>query len=127
MKKPRIPIPKEHAEQAALMKWIDAQVNVHDGFDMAFAIPNGGARNAVTGAMLKAEGVKAGVPDVMIAAPKFGYHGLYIEMKRRNGGAGASEPQQEWIEKLRNHGYRVEVCNGCDAAIKVIKDYFRIS
>ncbi len=51
------------------------------------AIPNGGARgndsqtNKIRGAMLKAEGVKKGVPDIFLPVPLNGYHGLYIEMK----------------------------------------------
>ena len=33
--------------------------------------------------MLKRQGVKAGVPDIMLPAARAGYHGLYIELKGR--------------------------------------------
>ena len=51
-----------------------------------FAIPNGGARNVVTAAKLKAEGVLAGVPDLCVPMARCGFHGLYIELK--NGKKG---------------------------------------
>lgn len=37
---------------------------------LLFAIPDGGRRDAVTGAHLKAEGVRAGVPDMFLAVPR---------------------------------------------------------
>src|SRR5690606_12582346 len=42
--------------------------------DLLFAIPNGGARNPVTGATLKAEGVRRGVPDLFLAVPRINRH-----------------------------------------------------
>src|SRR5690349_23481389 len=48
--------------------------------------------------MLVAEGLKKGVPDICLAAPKGVYHGLYIEMKVRPN--KASEEQLKWHRKL---------------------------
>ena len=42
------------------------------------AIPNGGTRDKITAGMLKAEGVKSGIPDVFWPVPRGKYHGLYI-------------------------------------------------
>lgn len=44
-------------------------------------IPNGGARSKATAGRLKAEGVKAGIPDICLPVPKNGYGALYIELK----------------------------------------------
>ncbi len=44
-------------------------------------MPNGGKRDKATAAVLKRQGVKAGVPDIMLPAARAGYHGLYIELK----------------------------------------------
>src|SRR5262245_64718583 len=49
---------------------------------LCFAIPNGGARDVITAGRLKAEGVRAGVPDVCLPVARAGYHGLFLEVKR---------------------------------------------
>lgn len=98
----------EHAEQIALCRWMDMQRIRY------FAIPNGGARDVVTGARLKAEGVKPGVPDLFIPSL-----GLFIELKRRSGGT-LSQEQREWMEYLRLINYRVAVCRGWDEAREAI-------
>ena len=69
-------------------------------------------------------GVRAGVPDVCLPVPRGKYHGLYIEMKRADG--GRLRPDQEgWLEALREQGYRAEVCHGFDAARLVITEYLK--
>ena len=73
---------------------------------------------------MKAQGVKAGVPDVCIPVPRCGYHGLYIELKRQRGGK-LSEEQKELIPKLRAQGYRVEICKGFHPAADLIEKYMR--
>ena len=89
---------------------------------LLWAIPNGGRRDAVTGARLKAEGVLAGIPDLFLSWPANGRHGLFIELKRQRGGK-LSKSQQTAISALRNAGYRVEVCRGWVEAKQAIVDY----
>ena len=88
------------------------------------AIPNGGKRDIRTAAMLKAEGVKPGVPDICLPVPRGGKHGMYIELKRRKGGT-VSEAQQAWIRALCGQGYACTVCHGWDAARDEIMGYLR--
>lgn len=75
----------EHRIQAALFKWSRLASSRYPGLRLMFAIPNGGARDAITGAMLKAEGVKPGVPDIFLPVPVNGFHGLFVEMKTLSG------------------------------------------
>ena len=76
---------------------------------MAFAIPNGGARNAITGAMLKREGVKKGVFDVFIGWARNGKHGLFLEFKKQKG--GTVTPEQEQFAEIMTKGWiRVPRC-----------------
>lgn len=89
---------------------------------LVFAIPNGGNRNAKEAAGLKREGVLAGVPDLMIAEPRGGFCGLFIEMKRKTGGRVSAE-QKELISKLRARGYRAEVARGVDEAWALFEEY----
>ena len=92
-----------------------------DLYETAFAIPNGGLRNVIVAKKLKAEGVKAGVPDVLIAYPVSIYHGLFIEFK-----AGKNKPTKEqldMIEKLRKRGYHCAVCYNIDHAMDLVDRY----
>ncbi len=110
----------EHAEQCALLKWWRLQYPAKSR--LLFAIPNGGARNAITGAMLKAEGVLAGVPDLFLAVPAGGRHGLFIELKRRQGGK-VSQAQKDMLEALQGAGYMTAICRGWLEAKAVIQSY----
>jgi hypothetical protein len=86
-----------------------------------FAIANGSLRNIITGARLKAEGVKAGVPDIFLPVMTARAPGLFLELKRP-GGIVAKE-QIWWLRELEKQGYRTEVCYGWQEAVKVIEDY----
>lgn len=114
----KTPTPTEHEEQAALITWFRMR---HAGMLM-YAIPNGGARSSITGALLRDEGVLAGVPDIFLACPSGGKHGLYIEMKRQKGGR-LSAPQKAVMQALRMQGYEVAVCHGWQAARDCIEQY----
>lgn len=48
---------------------------------LLFAVPNGGARNAKEAAIMKGEGVTAGVADLILLYPSGGFHSLCIEFK----------------------------------------------
>lgn len=122
-KKAAIECPTEHSEQCALVKWWALECK-RFGIpeNLLFAIPNGGARSAVTGATLKAEGVRAGIPDLFLAVSSAGENGLFIEMKRRRGGI-VSERQKEMKSHLEKFGYSVAVCRGFDEARKAILEY----
>ena len=114
--------PTEHAEQVALFHWARLMSNRWPLLQTMFAVPNGGARHIAVARKLKAEGVSAGVPDIFLPVPTDKYHGLFIEMKRTKGGR-VSIDQKWWIDNLRINGYRVEVCEGCAEATKVITEY----
>lgn len=113
----------EHKEQATLIEWWRY---AHKLFgipeQLLFAIPNGGARSATTGALLKAEGVRAGVPDLFLAVPRGSCHGLFIEMKKIKGGV-VSAAQEAMCAELRSQGYAVEICHGWQEAVTTITSY----
>lgn len=113
----------EHQQQSHLVKWASLQSKAIPELDMLFAIPNGGARTAVTGAMLKREGVRPGIPDLMLAYPNHESAGLFIEMKTKGG--KIAPHQDKWLEKLTAHGYRVEVCWSFEEAKDVIMEYLQ--
>ncbi len=113
----------EHIEQVALFRWAAYQSHSYAMPELAlmFAIPNGGLRSKATAARLKAEGVKAGVPDICLPVANGKYHGLFIEMKA--GRNKPTTPQVQWHMRLSQQGYRVAVCYGWEAARDVIEEY----
>jgi hypothetical protein len=152
----------EHGHQRALFAW--ANIASRFGFEAAWddrsyreanyardkygtsnavpelkrmhAIANGGKRDKITAAMLKAEGVKKGVPDVFLPVPLWNAkHGAgtrtlcghYIELKRpkaKGQAAGStSDEQDDWIGWLRGMGYAVSVCFDWRSAAKEVQTY----
>lgn len=147
----------EHAHQRALFAW--ANMAALYGFDYAnndlaydartreslslwamqypdlkrlFAIHNQGHGDQIRGARAKAEGVKAGVPDIMLPLPRFenggAWHaGLFIELKRPKDGkkakGRASETQNDWIPYLCEAGYIAKVAIGWREAADIIQAY----
>ena len=88
---------------------------------LLFAVPNGGARSAVTGAILKAEGVLAGVADLLLLVPSRQYHGLCIEMKTAKG--RQSTTQKQWERAVTMQGYKYIVCRSFTDFVKQINEY----
>lgn len=106
-------------------------VNPVEKLTRLFAIHNQGHGDAVRGARAKAEGVKAGVPDIMLPVQMYlnglGITGgLFIELKRpkqvkRQG--IASDKQHEWLAYLNDEGYIAVVCYGWEHAAQTIQHY----
>lgn len=111
----------ESEEQRALFKWRDTQLHKYPVLRLMFAIPNGGNRDAITGAMMKAEGTTAGIPDIFLAAIRGGCGGMFIEMK-----SGKNKPtalQQKWLDDLEAEGYITKCCHGWQEAVEEIIFY----
>ena len=114
--------PPEHDEQVLVIQWAACHLRKYPDLDMLYAVPNGGLRGKVVARKLKAEGVKAGVPDLVLAAPMGGYHGLYLEMKRRKGSKVQAD-QKDWLTRLQEAGYCCCVCKGFASAKETLIAY----
>lgn len=117
------PIASEGQEQAALFEWARFNARMMPELELLFHVPNGGMRDKITAARLKAEGVKSGVPDVCLPVARSCWHGLWIELKV--GDNKPSDNQKLWIGKLSEQGYRTVVCYGWVQAAAVITDYLK--
>lgn len=119
--KPRVG-PSEHQEQVAVIQWWDVACH---GYGLPvfslFAVPNGGARDAITGSRLKAEGVRRGALDLILAKPMDQFHGLFIEMKV--GINRLTDEQKEFTAYLLSVGYMASAHWSADSAITAIKEY----
>jgi hypothetical protein len=92
---------QEHGLQKRCVDWFRKQFKMI----LIFAVPNAAKRSWQLANMLRAEGMVSGIPDLIVAYPSKGFHGLYIEMKTVKG-----KPSDEQITVqayLRANGYQV--------------------
>lgn len=134
----------EHSHQTAIFQWVALYgVRRHPDMALLHAIPNGAKLRGIgtdegraEGGRMKAEGVRSGVPDVMLPVPVYNqpnaalilrYPGLYVELKKpgreREKDGGRSEQQVEWHAALVRQGYAVATAYGWQAAAQVLADY----
>lgn len=119
VKQRRRPHEEEHLIQVACVRWFRLQYpQLHLSL---FAVPNGGRRDEVTAGKLKAEGVVAGVADLLLLEPSMTHHGLAIEMKTRSG--RQRDTQKEWQHHIESRGYKYVICRSIDDFIMEVKKY----
>lgn len=115
----------EATEQERVINWTRAYVNKYPELYLLYHIPNGGSRNQLEAQNLKAQGVKAGVPDLCLPVARGNFHGLYIEMKY--GKNKTTDKQRYWLAELKEQGYETAVCYGAEEAMDKIADYLGIA
>jgi hypothetical protein len=119
-------IDREGQEQAALMT--ELRIRIPEVADLIFHVPNGGHRVKAVAAKLKAQGVKAGIPDLVLPMARGGFFGLYIEFKATPpNDAAISDSQHERIRKLNAQGYLAVVCRGHFDTMEQIRAYLRLA
>ena len=116
-------LPTEDEEQIWLFSWADLNLWRWPELELMHHIPNGGKRSKSEAARFKAMGVKRGVSDIFLPVARGGFHGLYIELKAKDGKVDAA--QKEWIEAVRQQGYCGAVCFGGGLAADLIQKYLR--
>ena len=121
----------ESAHQIALIRWADLQARTRPELGLLYSIANGGMRNIITAARLKAEGVRAGVPDLCLPVPRNGFGALYIELKAPKVAGSTkragrlSQAQVDWGKRLALAGNAWVVVHGWDEAREAIEGYLR--
>lgn len=118
----------EWSEQCAVIDWWSMACH---GYKLpAFAllsVPNGShlagsaAQRAIKMRNLKRAGLRPGIPDLFLAATNDGFHGLWIELKRRPNKPSAE--QEAVILYLRKSGYHAVIAWSADEAIQAIRAY----
>lgn len=90
---------------------------------LLFAVPNGGARNAVEAGIMKGEGVTAGVSDLILLYPSSGFHSLCIEVKTPSKTSKQTDYQKKWQALVEAHGNKYIVCRSLEDFQQVIRSY----
>lgn len=111
----------EHDLQSGCVRWF--RYNYPQLARLLFAVPNGGSRNAREGGRLKAEGVTAGVADLLLLVPAGGYGSLCIEMKTSTG--RQRETQREWQHDVEKVGNKYVICRTLDDFMREVQWYLQ--
>lgn len=109
----------EHKIQCQMVKWF--RLKYPKMKHNLFAIPNGGRRDAVTGARLKEEGVMSGISDLILLKSNRFYGALLIETKTKTG--HQSDSQKEWGQKITEDGYKYVIVRSLEDFQREIKQY----
>lgn len=109
----------EDAIQRAVLAWLSAELP--DLAERALHVPNGGRRGKVEAARLKGLGVRPGVPDLLILAPRRGYHGAALELKAK--GRKPTREQMAFLARLGADGYAAGWADSLEAAQTFLRRY----
>jgi hypothetical protein len=108
----------EHKVQVAICQYLDLRGVLY------FSVPNGGQRNKIVAAKLKAEGAKAGIPDLCIIHEG---QAFFLEVKRpatSDSRKGRLSPvQKEMIERIEQAGGEVKVVYSVADVIEAMIDW----
>jgi hypothetical protein len=116
-------IPTEHQDQVALFAWLRAR---YGDSPLYWATPNAAKRSPRLAAHMKAEGMRAGTPDLAIMVPRGTYHGCFLELKRRGSTKSAVlTSQSKALAALSDIGYYATWAAGFDEAQRVIAAYLQ--
>src|SRR5687767_13281858 len=113
--KPPLVMRTEHEEQCLVFAWAQVMGGRYPELGVMFAVPNFAKITPRWGAYMKAEGKKSGVPDIVLPVARGGYHSLFVEMKRADGGVTYAA-QEAWHLALTDQGNYVAICEGAEAA-----------
>jgi hypothetical protein len=119
--KPLSPRKAEHRIQVEVVNRAKELEAEYPELRMLYAVPNGARVSIGTAVGLKAEGLKSGVPDLVLPVARGGYNALYIEMKTPTG--KISDNQNKWHGDLRVYGNYVTVCRSADETIDILIKY----
>ena len=87
--------------------------------------PNGGKRDALAGAQMKALGVKPGWPDLILPHSNGQHPGLVIEMKSATG--STSKEQKDWLAHFEDQNWQVRVARSAQEARTILCLYLGTS
>ena len=93
---------------------------------MLFAVPNGGGRSVVEASIMKAEGVTAGVSDLLLLEARGGWGCLCLEAKTKKKGSGQSKAQKAWQEAAERAGNLYKVFRTFEEFKTIVDDYMAL-
>jgi len=105
----------ESTQQFRVTKWLDQRNIIY------FAVPNGYKKSIYQQSQAKREGLKSGVPDIIILTKAKNGKSTVLEMKRYKKHRGLcnciKDDQKMWQEIFISHEWNYVLGHGCDEAI----------
>lgn len=113
----------EEREQARVVRWshLTPARALMPSLRWLHHSPNGGKRDAFTGAQLKAMGVKPGFPDLILPVRSGQIPGLVIEMKSQTG--QVTSEQADWLDHYAEQGWATAVARSAEEARMILCEY----
>lgn len=117
----------EHDIQRSAVTWF--RLKYRSLAPLFFAVPNGQRRSRYEQREKKAEGMVAGVADMLLLVARQGYHGLCIEFKHDKTATSErtyqTPEQKTWQHAVEAQGYRYEVVRTFEQFYDIVMDYMR--
>ncbi len=107
----------------ACMDWVHSIEATYPVLEFLHHSPNGGMRPKGEAGKLKAQGTKAGFPDLYLPARCAGYRGLASEVKSPVGRLSAD--QRKWLRHFHQEGYLVGVCRTLEEFQSLLMSYLQ--
>jgi hypothetical protein len=114
----------EHDIQKSFFDQIRMMEPKYPILKLMLAVPNAAKRSYKLAAMLKAEGMRKGMLDVLFLVPMKGFSGLAIEFKKVGG--KLTPEQLDYIDLLTKSNWLVAVETDAESAINLVKRYLGI-
>lgn len=105
----------EHQLQCAVAQYLDHAL---PKAAIWWAVPNGGDRNPIVAAKMKAEGVKPGVADLMVI-----HKGQPIAIELKTAKGRLSKAQQAWLERACEAGLAYDVCRSVEDVERALRSH----
>ena len=118
----KVPIPTEYQEQISLFQLAHLHTGRHPELKFLNGSLNGVRLSIGQAVKAKKAGMRAGFPDISLPVRSGIYGGLFIELKRMDGGK-ISPSQQDWKTFLESQGYKHAFSLGHEEAWDIILKY----
>jgi hypothetical protein len=97
----------EHAHQKAFIQWCKLHERLYPELGLIYHTPNGSKRTPWQQRQAKADGMRAGIPDIHLPVARGDYHGLWIEFKF--GKNTLTRAQHDYLMALKDQQHCCEV------------------
>lgn len=123
--KSKLPKVSESLMQQQVVRWFrDNCYEWQLDEELLMAFPLQGARSARNGARMKAEGMRRGTPDMLLAVPRGDCAGLWLELKTATG--YLNPHQKVMLKRLTLAGYATVVTRSVEETTHAIRAYLNL-
>ena len=91
---------------------------------LIFAVPNGGRRGKIEAGIMKGEGVRAGVADLVVMTDNKLF---FVEMKTEAKSSRQTDTQKEFEQIVSNLGFNYYICRSFDEFKTIIDNEFKLN